>query len=244
MTVLNVYIPSLYTPTNPLGNLIVLSLPVALGYIFWRDAREVFVLLRGDRLARRFGAGVGILSIVFFMFSSGMVTVVPDDGAGVSWSQGFVTTMPIQRPLVLWPAVKFWFPQIPLSGMLSVGTVLLLGIFGSLIGLKAALFASRWHGRSQGQVASNSGGSQATTGAISIATPNACCCCGPLPSQLAVVAFGPSAAMPIYLLFTDIASPVGAIFFVASVALLMGNLVYAARSLTPRPDANQCDVPT
>ena len=46
-----------YTETNPLGYLIVLALPLALGYVLWRDARGVLGQLRADRTATRFGIG-------------------------------------------------------------------------------------------------------------------------------------------------------------------------------------------
>lgn len=42
---------------------------------------------------------------------------------------------------------------------------------------------------------------------------------------------GPSAAAPLYWLFVDLASPIGALFFVASVGLLAGNLaVFGAKN--------------
>jgi hypothetical protein len=224
-----------YTPTNPLGYAIVLSLPVAVGYVLWRDARGVLGTIYADRTARRFGVAVGLLGVVFFLFSAGMATVVPDDGVGLSWSSGFVTTLPTLGPLVLWPSVEVWAPSVPFAGMVSIGTAVLLSVLGGLLGLNAAVFAHQW-GTAAGAT------SPTTAGAVGLAAPQACCCCGPLLSQLAIVTLGPSAAAPIYLLFADPSSSIGSLFFVASVAILAGTLVYAAES-TAGAEPEQCVVP-
>ena len=226
-----------YTETNPLGYLVVLALPVTLGYVLWRDARGVLGRLLADRTARRFGAAVGLLSVVFFMFSSGMLYLVPDDGVGISLADSIVAVVPVADPLVMWPAFEFWYPQVPLGGMLSVGTVLLVTIFGGLIGLNATLFAFQWKQSVTGGV------SGTTAGVAGIAAPQACCCCGPALSQVAVVTLGPSAGAPIYLLFGDPSSSIGSLFFVASVAILTGTLVYAGREL-PRSAPKRAAVPT
>ena len=225
----------IYTPTNPLGYAIVLSLPVAVGYVLWRDARGVLGTIYADRTARRFGVAVGLLGAVFFLFSAGMATVVPDDGVGLSWSSGFVTTLPTLGPLVLWPSVEVWAPSVPFAGMVSIGTAVLLFVLGGLLGLNAAVFAHQW-GTAAGAT------SPTTAGAVGLAAPQACCCCGPLLSQLAIVTLGPSAAAPIYLLFADPSSSIGSLFFVASVAILAGTLVYAAES-TASAEPEQCVVP-
>ena len=225
-----------YTETNPLGYLIVFGLVVALGYVLWRDARGLLGRLSADRAARRFGISVGLLAVVFFMFSSGMLYLLPDDGVGVSLSEPIVAVLPVADPLVLWPAIEFWYPQLPLGGMVSVGTALLIVTFGGLIGLNAALFAFQWRGTHSG------GLSQTTAGIAGIAAPQACCCCGPMLSQIAVVTLGPSAAAPLYLLFADPSSSIGSLFFVASVAILAGTLVNAAGATTDA-EPEQCVVP-
>mgnify|MGYP007039150157 CR=1 FL=1 len=148
-----------------------------------------------------------------------------------------IAVLPVANPLVLWPAFEFWLPRVPLGGMISVGTALLIGIFGGLIGLNAALFAFQWQG------SSSAGASQTTSGAAGIATSQACCCCGPALAQIAVVTLGPSAAAPIYLLFADPFSSIGSLFFVASVVIFAGTLVRAARN-TPRSRSEQQTVPT
>jgi hypothetical protein len=103
--------------THPLGYLVVLSLPIALGYILWRDARGLLAGLWADRLARRFGLGVGALGVIFFLFSTGMLTIIPDEGTGVSLAERIVATLPVASPLVTWPAIEFWLPSLPLGGM-------------------------------------------------------------------------------------------------------------------------------
>jgi hypothetical protein len=231
------FLPRLYTPTNPLGYLIVLSLPVALCYILWRDARGVLGQLYADRRARRFGIATGLLALVFFMFSSGMLYVIPDEGVGIDLSQRIIVIMPVEDPLVIWPALEFWLPNVPLGGVVSIGTALLIAIFGALIGLNGALFAHQWN------QSASAGTSQTTAGVAGMAAPQACCCCGPALSQLGVVLFGPSIAAPLYLLFADPTSSIGSLFFVASVAILTGTLVRAARN-SPRSSPEQQTVPT
>jgi hypothetical protein len=215
----------IYTETNSLGYLIVFGLVVGLGYVLYRDAGSLIRRLLADRTARRFGFIVGALSVLFFAFSSGMLYLIPDEGTGVSLSEQIVAVLPVADPLVMWPAVEFWYPEVPIGGVISVGTVLLVTLFGTLIGLNAALFAFQ----------SGSGTSQTGAGIAGIAAPQACCCCGPALSQIAVVTLGPSAGAPIYLLFGDPSSSIGSLFFVASVAVLTGLLVRA----TDRPDEPQ-----
>jgi hypothetical protein len=217
----------IYTETNSVGYLIVLGLVVALGYVLYRDAGGLIRRLLADRVARQFGLAIGALSVLFFMFSSGMLYLIPDDGTGVSLSEPIVAVLPVADPLVMWPAVEFWYPQVPIGGVVSVGTVILVALFGILIGLNAALFALTSRGGSSGTGA----------GIAGIAAPQACCCCGPALSQIAVVTLGPSVGAPIYLLFGDPSSSIGSLFFVASVAILTGLLVRAAdRPTDARPE--------
>lgn len=208
--------------SHPLGYVIVVSVPVAVGYILWRDARQMIPTVLADPLARWFGVGVGVLMTTFFMFSTGMLQIIPDDGVGLSWTHSTVVTIPVTNPLVFWPALEWWFPHIPFGGYLSIGMVLVLGVIGVLIGLNAAVTVRTW------QADIHAENSSTATGAVAVAGPNACCCCGPVLSELAVIALGPSTAAPIYWLFVDIASPVGAIFFAGSVILLTGNLLQSA----------------
>ncbi|WP_076430201.1 hypothetical protein [Haladaptatus litoreus] len=207
------------TRTHPLGYALVFALPVALGYIIWRDARESLSLALRDRPARWFGVGNGVLAGLFFAFSMGMLSFIPEHGIGVP-DGAFVTTIPVANPLVYWTAVEFNFPSVPLSGVLSLGMVIQIGTVAILVGLNAAVIAFHWQG------ATKTDSREITSGTATVAVPAAFCCCGPLISELAVVSVGPSAAAPLYWLFVDLASPIGALFFVFSVALLAGNLAY------------------
>ena len=204
---------------NPVGYLLVFALPVAVAYVVYRDARGPLARVARDPAARWFGVGTGVLAGLFFAFSMGMITFVPEHGIGVP-DHGFVEVTPVANPLVYWSGVEFFFPAIPASGVVSLGMAIQVGLVAALIGLNGAVIAHQWQGTSR------AGTTEATTGTAAVAAPNACCCCGPVVSELAVVAVGPSAAAPLYWLFVDLASPVGALFFVGSVALLAGNLAY------------------
>lgn len=223
------FMPSLVggsrTLSHPLGYVIVASVPFAIGYLLWRDARQLVTAILSDPLARWSGVVIGGLMTLFFMFSAGMFQIIPDDGVGLSWTHSTVVTIPVMDPLVDWPAVEWWFPHIPFGGFLSLGMVLVLGILSVLIGLNAAVTVRAWRDR----IHSESSGT--APAAVAIAGPNACCCCAPVFGELAAVVLGPSTAAPIWLLFTDIASPVGAIFFTGSVILLTRNLLRSASNL-------------
>jgi hypothetical protein len=226
--------------TNPLGYLLALAVPGAVGYLLWRDGRGLLVRALADRVARWFGVGTGVLAALFFMFSMGMLTFVPEYGRGVNLRESFVTTAQVANPLVYWPAVEFHFHDflgaVPLSGVVSVGMGLLVGLVAVLVGLNAALLAYQWrantaeHGSASSRPRTDDtagGGPEATAGSAAVAAPNACCCCGPVLAEMVVVSAGPAAAAPLYWLFVDLASPLGALFFVTSVGLLAGNLVRA-----------------
>ncbi|MFH5797901.1 hypothetical protein [Haladaptatus sp. CMAA 1911] len=203
--------------TNPVGYALVLGLPVGVGYILWRDAREPLSRVFSNGKARWFGVGTGVLASLFFAFSMGMVTFVPEHGIGIP-KGSFVTTAQVANPLVYWTAVEFGFPSVPISGVFSTGLLIQIGLVGVLVGLNGGIIANQWLGDAR------TGSTGAASGTAAVAAPNACCCCGPVISELAVVSVGPSAAAPLYWLFVDLASPVGALFFVVSVGLLVGNL--------------------
>lgn len=212
---------------NPLGYLLFAAGPAVVGYVLWRDCWGALRAIFADRVARRFGGSVAVLGLFFFMFSSGMLTMLPDpSGTNLPWNHSLVGVLPIAEPLVLWPAVEFWFPSIPLGGYLSVGMVVMIAMIVGLIAANGAFVAYQW--RCRGKT-----GVSGTTGAAALAAPNACCCCGPVISQIAVVAVGPTAAMPIYWLFIDTSSPLGVVFFAASLVLLLGNVVRFSTALDP-----------
>ena len=219
---------------HPLGYVLALSVPVTVGYVIWCDGRPVLTTVYQDRVARRFGIGVGVVVSIFFLFSTGALSFVPEDGRiggqEITNVPAFMHTEPAANPLVMWPAVEVWLPQVPFSGFVSVGVVLLVGLIGVLVGLNALMVAYQWR-RETG-----ASSTQSTAGAAAVVGPNACGCCGPVFAELAVVLVGPSAAAPLYWLFVDFSSPIGSLFFVASVALLTGSFVYAANTLLPEQD--------
>ncbi|MFC7156961.1 hypothetical protein ACFQPA_16140 [Halomarina halobia] len=216
---------------HPIGYMIALAVPLTVGYIIRRDGQDVLREVARDPVARRFGFGVGFVMVIFFIFSTGLLSFVPEEGIingeTTIHTPAFVDTVPTANPLVVWPAVQFWFPQIPLSGMLSVGTLLIVGLLGALVSMNAMLAAYQW------LRVKRTSSTQSAAGAAALVGPNTCGCCGPMFAQLAVVLIGPSAAAPLYWLFVDFSSPVGAFFFVGSVALLTGGFVYSANALAP-----------
>ena len=222
---------------HPLGYVIVLTVPLTVGYIVWRDGRDVLAQVWQDTVARRFGLGIGAVMLLFFVFSTGLVSFVPEEGVvnghDVLDVPAFIHTQPFASPLVSWPAVEVWLPQIPMSAAISLGVLLMIVLLGGLVAINAMLMAYQWY------YASGSSSTQSTAGAAALVGPNACGCCGPMFAQLGVVLLGPSAAAPLYWLFVDFSSPVGSFFFVASVGLLTGGFVYAADTFS----FEQCAVP-
>lgn len=222
---------------HPLGYVIVLTVPLTVGYIVWRDGRDVLAQVWQDTVARRFGLGIGAVMLLFFVFSTGLVSFVPEEGVvngqDVLDVPAFIHTQPFASPLVSWPAVEVWLPQIPMSAAISLGVLLMIVLLGGLVAINAMLAAYQWY------YASGSSSTQSTAGAAALVGPNACGCCGPMFAQLGVVLLGPSAAAPLYWLFVDFSSPVGSFFFIASVGLLTGGFVYAADALS----FDQCSVP-
>ena len=223
---------------HPAGYVIVLAVPLTVGYIVWRDGRDVIGQIWQDSVARRFGLGIGAVMLLFFVFSTGLVSLVPEDGLtngrDIMDVPAFIHTQPFANPLVTWPAVEVWLPQIPLSAAVSLGVLLMITLLGGLVSINAMLAAYQWcH-------VSESSSTPSTAGAAALVGPNACGCCGPMFAQLAVVLLGPSAAAPLYWVFVDFSSPVGSFFFVASIGLLTGGFVYSANALTPQV----CSVPS
>ncbi|MDS0296671.1 hypothetical protein [Halogeometricum luteum] len=219
--------------THPVGYLTVVSLPILIGYILWIDGRQTLRLLWADDVARRFGMGVGTLMALFFMLSTTMLSFVPDEGVG-ALSTFSVDTAPIAEPLVLWPSITYLVPQIPVTGMISVGTGLIVFVFALLVGGNAAAAAYQFRNQIEAQSA------QSSIGAMALAGPNVCVCCGPLMAELVVVLVGPSLAMPIYWLFLDPSSPIGSVFLAGSIVLLTASYLYSVQNLRM---ADQCPIP-
>lgn len=214
--------------TNPLGYLLVVAVPLVVGYIFWRDVSPAVI----DQFSRHVGSVVAVLFTIFFLFSAGLFTVNPDDGVNGP-TDAFLTTASFVNPLVVWPAIEFYLPSIPLSGALSIGTVTVIGLLVALIGTNTALMTTVWQRDIKLSSTVGAGGTVATTGAT------ACCCCGPAVYAIASAILGMSAS-PLYWAFLAPSSPLGALFFVGAVTLLTGSSVRLTRSLN---DAGVCGRP-
>lgn len=218
---------------HPIGYLLVVAVPIVVGYILWRDVRAAISQDVIDPLSRRVGLIIGGLFTVFFLFSAGLFSVNPEEGVNAP-TTAFLTVASFANPLVVWPAVEFYLPSIPLVGALSVGTAIVIGLLAGLIGLNTALVATVWQRNIALDSSSSVFGALATTGAT------ACCCCGPAVYAIASVFLGMTAS-PLYWAFIDPSSPVGALFFVGAVGLLTGSSI----QLVDRLDsAGICSVKT
>ncbi|WP_266077569.1 hypothetical protein [Haladaptatus caseinilyticus] len=213
--------------TNPIGYLLVLSVVLLTGYIIRHDAKPLLSRLRTSRLVSGVGVLSGVLFMIFFAFSAGTLSTNPDAGIGMPETRT-ITTVMLADPLVSWPAVEFYFPSIPLSGFVSVGTVLLFGFIGSLVGLNAAFVANQW------ERASDTGSSSVFAGSLAASGATACCCCAPAMYGVVSAVMG-VAASPIYWAFMDPTSPVGGTFFAVSVLLLTSSLVRSADEIACEP---------
>jgi hypothetical protein len=212
---------------HPLGYVLVATVVFAVGYVLARDARVIFQSLRNDRRALAGGGLAGTLFAVFFLFSAGTVTLNPDSGVGAP-TESLVVFLPVQDPLVAWPAVEFVFPSVPVAGFLSVGTVLLISLLGSLVTLNVGVLVQQWRAGASGESSTSALGMAATSGAT------ACCCCAPAFYGVLSVLFG-GAASPAYWAFLDPSSPLGGVFFAASVLLMLGSIVRSAGGGSPAP---------
>jgi len=206
--------------TSPLGYLLAAAVPAAVVYVLYRDAGAAFPAVLTARVPAVVAVGTFGLFGVFYLFSAGTLSVNPDLTADMM-GQGFVTPHRVASPLVYWPALEFYVPSIPLSGYVSLGSLLLVGILGGLVASNAALAARQL----------TTGGSidspRAVIGTITTAGATACGCCAPAVYGAAGAVFG-AAATPVYWAFMDPSSPVGGLFFAASVLILTGSAVRAS----------------
>ncbi|WP_459191740.1 hypothetical protein [Halosimplex sp. J119] len=205
---------------HPFGYLLAAAVPVAIGYVLWRDAGDAFPRVLAGRVPLVTGAVTFVLFAVFYAFSAGTVSMNPDVTADMA-GEGFVTSYQVASPLVYWPAVEFYFPAIPLSGYVSVGSLLLVGVLGGLVAANAALAARQW--TTGGAIESP----RAMIGTVTTAGATACGCCAPAVYGAAGAMFG-AAATPVYWAFMDPSSPVGGLFFAASVLVLTGSAIRAS----------------
>jgi hypothetical protein len=203
--------------THPLGYALVAALPIVLVHILRQDAAALIESVRLERRPKLIGVAAGLLMAVFFLFSAGIMSLNPDDGRNLPRSE-LVTTYEVADPLVMWPAFEWYFPSVPFSGYLSVGTVILVGTLAGLVGLNVAVVSQQWLGTGTPATKQLFSGSTAISGAT------ACCCCAPAFYGVLSVLFE-SAATPVYWAFMIPSSPVGSTFFAVSVILLVGSLV-------------------
>jgi hypothetical protein len=207
--------------TNPVGYLLVLALPLTIAYLLAMDARTLLATVFAQRVPRIVGAAAMVLVVGFLAFSAGTLSISPDWGPAGPPAEAFVTAIPVSAPLVYWPAVEFGVPSIPLSGMLSVGTVLLFGTLGALIAINVAVLTTQVRAEAGDASATSMAGAIATTGAT------ACCCCAPAMYGVISAALG-AAASPVYWAFMDPTSPVGTFFLALSVTMLTASIVRTA----------------
>ncbi len=210
--------------THPLGYALVFAFPVAVGRIIQQDARTLLMRIRRNQLASRTALAASGLFAVFFAFSAGTLSLNPDTVPSMDTTRK-VVVVPLTDPLVSWPAVEFYFPSVPLAGFVSIGTVILVGVLATLVGLNAGYVADRWTRANDETADSAFAGSLAASGAT------ACCCCAPAMYGVLSAVFG-AAATPVYWAFMDPTSPVGGLFLTVSVLLLVATLV---RSSDRRP---------
>ncbi|SEV96402.1 hypothetical protein [Halobacterium jilantaiense] len=204
---------------HPLGHTLVVAVVLAVAYVLRRDAWAVVQSLRADRGPRLAGLGAGVVFVAVFSISAGTLTFNPDTGVGAP-TEALVMVLPVADPLVAWPAVEFVFPSVPMGGFVSVGTVLLFGLLGSLVALNVGVVAQQYRAGRNADSSTSALGMAATTGAT------ACCCCAPAFYGLLSVFVG-GAATPAYWAFMNPSSPLGGSFFAASVLLMVSGLLRA-----------------
>lgn len=219
---------------NPLGYAIVLVTPVLIGYILWKDAGSVIQTVLREPAARRFGFGVGVLTALFFMATSGYISVFWQEGGP---EETTVAVLPAVYQLVSWPTLEVALPQIPLFFAMSPGVAVIVGLLSGLIGLNAALIAQRWLADQR------AGATQSSVGTATIVGACTCGCCGPLVSQVAILAAGPTVAAPLYWLFVDSASPFSTLFVILAVVVFVGTLLYTINTdrLSAPPSSSVAD---
>lgn len=204
---------------HPLGYALVAVVPLLVGDILRQDVYPA--LADTGQTARRTGLGAALLFASFLLFSTGQFTLNPEP---VAATDPFVVVTGLASPLVIWPAVEVYLPSVPFFGALSVGTAITFALLAGIVGTNAVLATTMW--RSDASVDSAPGviGGIATTGAT------ACCCCAPAIYGVVGALLGVSAS-PLYWVFLDPASPLGAMFFMGAIVFMTWSAVRLARGL-------------
>lgn len=226
-------VPGQASDSHPIGYVVVLSTPILVGYVVWRDAGDVLREVLRDPVARRFGAGVGIAVALFFASVTGYLSFFAEEGAP---HEVTVVVLPAIYQLVTWPTLEIVLPHVPLFLAVSPGQVVVVGTLSALVGFNAAIIARHW------RVEERAGVTQGTAGSVAVVGSCTCGCCGPLVAKIATLAAGPSVAAPLYWVFVDPNSPLGALFIVGSLLLFTGSLIYSVESAR-RPDGSPSIVP-
>jgi hypothetical protein len=214
-------LPGHTSDSHPLGYAIVVGTPILVGYLVWKDVGVVLPAVLRDPVARRFGLGVGIVVALFFVSVTGYLSFFPEEGLPHEPS---IDVLPVVYQLVAWPSFEVYLPHVPMFVAISPGQFLVVGLLSTLVGLNASLIARHW------RVDERAGMTEGTAGGAAIVGSCTCGCCGPLAAKVAVLAAGPSIAAPLYWVFVDTASPLSALFVVASIVLFTGSLVYSVEA--------------
>lgn len=214
-------VPGAASDSHPLGYAIVLGTPVLVGYVIWKDAGSVLRAVLQDTVARRFGIGVGVVMVLFFVSVTGYLSFFPEENLP---HERVIVVLPAIYQLVTWPVLEVYLPHIPLFVAVSPAQLLVVGLLSTLIGLNAALIARYWRGEEHTGLTEGAAGSAAIVGSCT------CGCCGPLVAKIAVLAAGPSIAAPLYWVFVDSASPLSTLFIIGSIVLFAGSLIYSVES--------------
>ncbi|RBI59845.1 hypothetical protein DMJ13_21770 [halophilic archaeon] len=214
-------IPGQASDSHPLGYAIVLGTPLLVGYIIWKDAGSILRAVLRDRVARRFGIGVGIVVALFFVFVTGYLSFSLEEALP---HERTIVVLPTIYQLVTWPTLEMYFPHIPLFVATSPGQLIVVGLLSTLIGLNASLIARHW------RVGERAGMTEGTAGSAAVVGSCTCGCCGPLVAKIVVLAAGPSIAAPLYWVFVDTASPLSTLFIVTSIVLFTGSLIYSVEA--------------
>ena len=214
-------VPGHASDSHPLGYAIVLGTPLLVGYVISKDAGDVLGAVLRDPVARRFGVGVGIVVALFFTSVTGYLSFFPEEGLP---HERTIAVLPAIYQLVAWPTLEIYLPHVPLFVAASPGQIVVVGLLSALIGSNAALIARHW------RVEERAGTVESTAGGAAVVGSCTCGCCGPLVAKVAVLAAGPSIAAPLYWVFVDSASPLSALFVVASIVLFTGSLVHSVEA--------------
>ena len=91
-------IPGPASSSHPLGSAIVLGIPILVGYTLWTDAGDILRAVLRDPVARRFGIGIGVVVVLFFLTITGYLSFFPEHGVPHRMT---VAVLPVVYQLVM-----------------------------------------------------------------------------------------------------------------------------------------------